>query len=171
MKSIYFLPLILLFFACSDSDDSQNNNENETPTDVTIPLSIYQKIYKTTNDIYIDGGYVYISTNGVPDHKSPYFLGTEWENEQYAGYDGSNPFVTNFNLNPNRISALSLTFKIPISPRKGNGNNPTRMGEIGVSLNGVPFYNQYAGMNQPLTREVNSFDQYNGHPAPMGPGQ
>ena len=91
MRSIYFLPLILLFFACSDSDDGQNNNENETSTDVTIPLSIYQKIYKTTSDIYIDGGYVYISTNGVPDHKSPYFLGTEWENEQYAGYDGSNP--------------------------------------------------------------------------------
>ena len=85
MKSIYFLPLILLFFACSYSDDGQNNNEDVTPTDDTIPLSIYQKIYKSTNDIYIDGGYVYISTNCVPDHKSPYFLGTEWENEQYAG--------------------------------------------------------------------------------------
>ena len=70
MKSIYFLPLILLFFACSDSDDGQNNNENETPTDVIIPLSIYQKIYKTTSDIYIDGGYVYISTNGVPGYHS-----------------------------------------------------------------------------------------------------
>ena len=45
------------------------------------------------------------------------------------------------------------------------------MGPIGVSLNGVPFYNQYAGMNQPLTREINSFDQGNGHPAPIAPGQ
>jgi hypothetical protein len=25
-------------------------------------------------------------------------------------------------------------------------------------------------MNQPLTREVNSFDNYNGHPAPLSPG-
>ena len=168
MKAIYIMPFIFFFLSCNDNDNGQTNNEGETANDVTIPLSVYQKIYKTTSDIYIDGGFVYISTNGVPDHKSPYFLGTEWENEKYAGYDGSNPFVTNFNLNPNRISALSLTFKIPIRPRKGNGNNPTRMGEIGVSLNGVPFYNQYAGMNQPLTREVNSFDQYNGHPAPMG---
>ena len=171
MKTIYFLPFIFLVLSCNDNDEAQTDTANDITNDVTIPLSLYQKIYKTTSDIYIEGGYVYINTNGVPDHKSPYFLGTEWETQQYAAYDGSNPFVTNFNLNPNRISALSLTFKIPISPRKGNGNNPTRMGEIGVSLNGVPFYNQYAGMNQPLTREVNSFDQYNGHPAPMGPGQ
>ena len=34
------------------------------------------------------------------------------------------------------------------------------MGSIGVSLNGVAF-NQYAGPNnQPLTNEINSFDQY-----------
>ena len=40
------------------------------------------------------------------------------------------------------------------------------MGPIGVSLNGVPFYNQYAGGGAPLSNEINSFDQYNGHPAP-----
>ena len=40
------------------------------------------------------------------------------------------------------------------------------MGPIGVSLNGVPFYNQYAGGGAPLSNEINSFDQFNGHPAP-----
>ena len=35
------------------------------------------------------------------------------------------------------------------------------MGPIGVSLNGVPFYNQYAGGGAPLSNEINSFDQYN----------
>ena len=37
--------------------------------DVTIPLSLYQKIYKTTSDIYIENDFVYINTDGVPDHK------------------------------------------------------------------------------------------------------
>jgi hypothetical protein len=41
----------------------------------------------------------------------------------------------------------------------------TQLGAIGVSLNGVPFFNQYAMGNTPLTNEMNSFDQYNGHPA------
>ena len=31
-------------------------------------------------------------------------------------------------------------------------------------LNVVPFNNQYARMNEPLTIEINSFDQVNGHP-------
>ena len=45
-------------------------------------------------------------------------------------------------------------------------NLPTPLGPIGVSLNGVPFFNQYAGPNQPLANEITSFDRYWGHPAP-----
>ena len=30
------------------------------------------------------------------------------------------------------------------------------------------FFNQYAGPNQPLTNEINSFDQYLGHPQNSG---
>jgi hypothetical protein len=36
---------------------------------------------------------------------------------------------------------------------------------IGVALNGVAFFNQYAGPNnQVLTSEIASFDKFNGHP-------
>ena len=42
------------------------------------------------------------------------------------------------------------------------------MGPIGISLNGVVFYNQYAGPDQPLTNEIDSFDQYLGHPQMSG---
>ncbi|RZJ70644.1 MAG: YHYH protein [Flavobacterium sp.] len=45
---------------------------------------------------------------------------------------------------------------------------PTGLAAIGVALNGVPFYNQYAGPNQPLTNEFMSFDQYYGHPTANG---
>ena len=87
-------------------------------------------------------------------------------NEKYEAYDGSNPFVTRFNLNPNRISEGNIRFKIPIKPRRASNTTATAMGPIGVSLNGVPFYNQYAGGGAPLSNEINSFDQFNGHPAP-----
>ena len=40
--------------------------------------------------------------------------------------------------------------------------------QIGIAINGVAIYNQYAGPNQPLTREIDSFDQYNGHPQQFG---
>jgi hypothetical protein len=32
----------------------------------------------------------------------------------------------------------------------------------------VPLFNQYAANNQPLTNEIDSFDQYNGHPQMTG---
>ena len=144
MKSLWQLFFIFfILIACQDDKDCCPSGPDDN--DVTIPLSLYQKIYKTTSDIYIENGFVYINTDGVPDHKSPYFLDTQWESEKYEPYDGSNPFVTNFNFNPNRISAGNIRFKIPISPKKSTTTTTTAMWPIGVSLNGVPFYNQYAG--------------------------
>jgi hypothetical protein len=35
-------------------------------------------------------------------------------------------------------------------------------------VNGVPLFNQYNGQNRPLTVEVDTFDQYDGHPTPTG---
>ena len=168
-KTIFFLFLFCL--GCSGSNEESEEAGSEPG--ITIPLEVYKKVYGTTSDITISGGYVYINTNGVPDHKSPYFKDTKWNDAKYEAYDTSNPnkFHTgSFNLNPNRVSELSISFKIPNSPSKTSTNKPTAMGPIGVSLNGIPFYNQYAGMNQPLTREINSFDNYNGHPAPLSPG-
>ena len=169
---MFLLGIFIFSFGCSSSESEESSKIDSEPG-VTIPLEVYKKIYQTTSDISISGGYVYINTNGVPDHKSPYFKDTKWHDDKYEAYNESNPnkFHTgSFNLNPNRVSELSLSFKIPNTPAKASVNKPTSMGPIGVSLNGVPFYNQYAGMNEPLTREINSFDNYNGHPAPLSPG-
>ena len=120
LKFIYFIAL-LLALSCSSDDSNDNNSSdnsdnNEEEVSSLIPLSVYERVYGTTSDIYIEGDWVYINTNGVPDHQSPYFQNTQWEDNMYVAYDGSNPFVTNFHLNPNRISELSISFKIPVNP-------------------------------------------------------
>lgn len=163
MKNITLsLCALLLFGACSKDDtntDQQNDNINSD-----VP-AVYQKIYGATA-LYIENDYVVIETNGTPDHKSPYYQDTEWSAELYEAYNGTNP---NFELNPNRIEETTLRFKIPLNPIMDADHQATSLGPIGVSLNGVPFYNQYAGPNnQPLTFEVNSFDQYYGHPQQQG---
>ncbi len=94
-----------------------------------------------TSDIYKDGDYIVIKTNCLPDHKSPYYVGTQWAAERYEAYTGQN---TNWAQNPNKIAAQSLTFKIPYAPKEAETKMATPMGPIGVSLNGVPFFNQYA---------------------------
>jgi hypothetical protein len=154
LKTIHlqsFLSAMLLVCACSDDDDKKS-------ADDTLP-AVYEKIYGAT-DVYLDGDFVVIKTTGLPDHGSPYYTGSGFE-----AYNGSNP---NFVKNPNTIAEQNYTFRIPVNPALASSHAATPLGAIGVSLNGVPFFNQYAGPNQPLTNEINSFDQYNGHPQQMG---
>ena len=171
------LAVIFITFMAACSDESTvmpTSTSNPTSTSTTTgttttssgttSLELFKKIYGAT-EVYIEGSYAIIKTNGLPDHKSPYYKDTQWASTQYEVYNGTN---TKFGLNPNRIIAQSLVFKIPISPVKATKSSATPGGPIGVSLNGVPFFNQYAAMNAPLTDEINGFDQYGGHPQQQG---
>ena len=159
--NIFFVFTLIFVFSCKSDETDSNENEN-----TQIPFEIYERVYGVTSNIYQDNNWVYINVNSLPDHGSRYYEGTQWEESLYLPYDGSNPFVSNFILNPNRISLQNILFKIPRNPTQSSIINPTQMGPIGVALNGIPFYNQYGAGGNPLDQEINSFDQYNGHPAP-----
>ena len=135
--------------------------EGETNVGDDVP-EIYSKIY-AASDIYLEGDYVVIEVNGVPDHNSPYFVTSS---SQYEAYNGDNP---DFRQNPNNIESFDFKYRIPLNPAEATNHSATQLGSIGVALNGVPLFNQYAGPNnQPLTNEINSFDQHAGHPQPQG---
>ena len=111
-------------------------------------------------DVYISGNYVVVETTGVPNHESPY-----WG----AGHPNYSSPHSGMNVNPNVITAQNFKFYIPLNPSVANSVSSTPLGAIGVSLSGVPFYNQYAGPNnQPLDNEIASFDNYYGHPQQTG---
>ena len=112
--------------------------------------------------VYVDGEAIIIESDGVPNHSSPYY---DTSSPNYTSYDGEN---AQFSLNPNRIEVQQYTFRIPLNPTEADRKEATPLGAIGVALNGVAIYNQYAGPNQPLTFEINSFDQFNGHPQQFG---
>ncbi len=160
-KSIYiYIFLTLFLFSCQKEDDSSSTAE---PYIAAVP-DMYKKIYGATS-ITADANFVYVKTNGLPDHKSVYYNAS---NALYEGFSGATFKGTNFSKNPNSIASQSYTFKIPITPAEAATKSATPLGPIGVALNGVPFFNQYAGPNQPLTGEIVSFDQYWGHPAQRG---
>lgn len=115
--------------------------------------------YLSAVNVSESGSNVVLWANAIPNHGSPYFYMTDplWE-----PYNGDNP---DFMLNPNHIGTQSLQFTIPADPQEATVHPATPLGPIGLAINGVPFFNQYAGPNeQPLTNEINSFDQYLGHP-------
>jgi hypothetical protein len=150
--------------SCDDNASNSTDSFSSIPLDDREePPAIFSKYKDNVKTIFAYNGYVYIESNGIPNHKSPYF-GSGNSNYEAFNLDG-----VSFNLNPNRIDEQTLVFKIPISPTKASSASATQLGPIGVSLNGVPFYNQYAGPNNtPLTNEIISFDQYKGHPQNTG---
>lgn len=154
---------LLLWFgllACTTSD----TEATVTPSSTDIP-AVYSKIYGAKS-ITSDGTYLTIKTDGVPDHKSVYYATT---NTLYEAYTGSTFGGNAFKKNPNSIVTQSFTFKIPLNPKVATNHAATSLGAIGVALNGVALYNQYAGPNnQELTSEIASFDKYYGHPQGQG---
>lgn len=156
----------ILFVACKKDETTSptTNNNNNNNTDTTGIPAVYKKIYGST-DMYKDGDYLVIKCTALPDHKTPYYKGTQWESEKYEAYNGTN---SKWSQNPNKISQFSLTFRIPLNPVVASAHASTPMGPMGVGINGVPIFNQYAAGRTALTAEINSFDQYNGHPQQQG---
>ena len=148
------------FIVMTGCKKSSSSSTTTPPVTATLP-AMYAK-FNTSLQIYVEGNFVVIKSTGIPDHKSPYF---QTNDARYEAYNGTN---ASFNLNPNRILTQTLTFKVPVIPSESPTKPATPLGPIGVSINGVPIFNQYAGPGTPLTNEINSFDQYNGHPQMTG---
>ena len=143
----------------------QNCSLNLTVTSSVPTLPpVYNKIYGATS-ITFDGTWVTIKFNALPDHKSIYYPTT---NPLYEFFSGTTFGGGTFTKNPNTIATQLVTLKIPVNPVVAATHAATPMGVMGVALNGVPLFNQYAAGGSPLTGEINSFDQGWGHPQMTG---
>lgn len=129
----------------------------------TLP-AVYNKIYGATS-ITFDGTWVTIKCNALPDHKSIYYPTT---NPLYENFSGTTFSGVTFVKNPNTIATQNITLTIPVNPTVAATHAATPMGVMGVALNGIPFFNQYAAGGSPLTNEITSFDQWWGHPQMNG---
>jgi hypothetical protein len=129
-------------------------------TSADVP-AVFRK-FSSTVEVSVDGNDIVLRSNGVPNHKSPYFARGD---SRYEAYNGTNP---QWASNGFTIQEQQVVIRIPRSPAKASSSSPTPLGPIGMALNGVPLFNQYAGNGRPLTNEINSFDQYDGHPQQTG---
>ncbi len=170
-KKITYLSFItiLVLLACSNDDGNIITPSNTDPTPILPPVatdytitSILSKFEGTGLSYEISGENVIFTSQGLPNHTSPYW---PEENALHTEYQGTNP---NWRQNPNTIAAQNIVLTIPLKPKEATNHEATPLGPIGISRNGVVFYNQYAGPDEPLTREINSFDKWLGHPQMRG---
>jgi YHYH protein len=106
--------------------------------------------------VSLDGTTGTIRTTDVPNHPTPYWGAA---NPMYE------PPQAGMMPNGFTLVAQNLILRIPLAPKSAAATD-TPLGPIGVAVNGVVFYNQYAAGRQPLGMEILSFDRYNGHPTP-----
>jgi len=110
--------------------------------------------------VSLEGDFILLKSNGLPPHGSPYFPHGDSLYEAYTDPD--------FKPNPSTIEAQNIVLQIPLHPQMATNHAMTPMGPIGMALDGIPFFNQYAANHQPATRESVGFDQYGGHPQQQG---
>lgn len=158
-KGMIMFCALTALLSCNKDDTSTT-----TPVSTEVP-AVYKKVYGATS-ITSDGTYIYFKTKNLPDHKSPYYATT---NPLYEAYNGTTFGGNEFKKNPNTIAEYNATVKIPLNPKVDASHPATPLGAIGIALNGVALFNQYAGPNnQALTSEIVSFDKYYGHPQNSG---
>jgi len=104
-----------------------------------------------------------ITASSEPDHKSMYYETTNALYEDYNEDDNED-----FYKNPNTIASMNYTFTLPRFPEMSANNEGTPFGPMGVSINSVVFYNQVAAPGDDILEELNTFDQYEGHPTNTG---
>lgn len=152
---------VSLVMACGKSGESASPT-SPTTTTTSTPSSpaastvvLYSQFYGV--QVSLTGSTATLQTTDIPDHPSPYFgVGAAMYEVPQAGMQ----------VNPNRIATQNITMRVPLAPAISASTSDTPLGPIGIAVNGVVLFNQYAAGRQPLTFEILSFDRFNGHPSP-----
>ncbi|MDP5158118.1 MAG: YHYH protein [Flaviramulus sp.] len=151
--------LLLLFISIACSSDGNNEVVKKIEPEANYDISsILTKFEGTGLSYSTSGNTVTFTTQNLPNHTSPYW---PTNNPLYEVYNGAN---SSWRQNPNEIAEQNIVLTINLNPKEALNKEATPLGPIGISRNGVVFFNQYAGPDLPLTNEINSFDQWLGHP-------
>lgn len=153
--------LLLTLVACGSLEDFEQGDGATISSGVDGDLPIAFSRFSDNVTVYQDDDEIVIETDDIPNHTSPYFPTND---SQYEAPD------SDMVVNPNSIAEQDYVFRIPLEAFEADEPTETNLGAIGVALNGVVMFNQYAGRTLsgdwlPLDDEIMTFDRYNGHPA------
>ncbi|WP_299325971.1 YHYH protein [uncultured Maribacter sp.] len=127
------------------------------------PLSAFNEFNPKSVIISFDGDEITIDSDGHPNHTTPY-----WEDTDSLYIE---PVVA-IAQTPGRIGShrdRSISLTVPASPGLAVKSTSTGLGAIGISVTGVPIFNDSEGPGRPLEEEIaETFDYAGGHVGPSG---
>ncbi len=114
--------------------------------------------------------YVTLTFVGLPDRTSNYFARTGSYSFTAYNYTVTGSYSSMYSAytttypNPNTIAQQSFVMYIPIN-LSSSTHATQSMGAVGVSVDGVPIFNNLAANTDNIFAEAGSFDQCQGHPS------
>ncbi len=144
------------------ADNSDSDDTGGSTGDGGTPISAFDDFNPDAVTVSFDGDEITIESNALPNHTSPY-----WDPSSSLYID---PVVANADqMSPGRINEGSYTLTVSASPEKASNTSETGLGAIGISVTGVPIFNDEEGPNVALSENVASgFDYAGGHNGPTG---
>ncbi|MGL1887907.1 MAG: YHYH protein [Reichenbachiella sp.] len=138
------------------------DNDEEDVVEGSNDISVLASQFYHTDAVTVtyDDEWVTITSKDLPDHKSMYY---DESNDLYEAYD--EPDNADFKKNQNTIGEQNIVFKLPRYPEEATNKESPGGGPMGVAINSVVFFNQEAAGDDDIFEELNTFDQYEGHPA------
>jgi hypothetical protein len=97
------------------------------------------------------------TSDGQPDHVSNYFPTANACHETYTGAT----------QNPNLIATKAYVVNFPLGPNT-SAQSMNGSALVGLALNGVPIYGNFAAPGDDIFREALTFDRCGGHPQMTG---
>lgn len=164
--------LMAMCFSCTESDEGSIEEEIKEDDDTTLTdpgtavdiSTVVSKFYNTNGmSVTVNDETIVITSKNQPDHVSMYW---DQSNALYEAY--SEPDNSDFKKNPNSIEEQNFVYTIPRYAQVASTHEATNLGAMGVSINGVAFFNQQAAPGDDILDELNTFDQYEGHPTGTG---
>lgn len=104
----------------------------------------------------VASGYVKAAFDGQPDYLSNYFQTSNPCHESYTGAI----------QNPNLIAPQTSVVEFPLTSDMSAG--PMMSAIVGVALNGIPIFGDFAAPGDDIYQEAKTFDRCGGHPQMTG---
>jgi hypothetical protein len=125
-------------------------------------LSGYWLKFSCNVTLSVSNGVVTATAHGQPDYKSSYYPTTDACYEIWSGDNAHNPYD---------LSSQNYTLYFPSSTPAaptGSGTSMSNHSVVGLAVNGVPIYGNFAAPGDDIYFEAVSFDRCQGHPESAG---
>ena len=152
---------LAFIYACEEGGDEMTPNDDDDTEAVNTPVAAFGEFNSDAVTVSFDGEEIIINSTALPNHTSPY-----WQTNNNLHI---NPIVANENgLSPGFIQESSYTLTISAAPTLAEQTTETGLGAIGISVSGVPIYNQSEGPTDVTESTASGFDWAGGHSGPTG---